>query len=1301
MSSGGLSVRALTADEMPPSSMQWIQMIAPPAGNASPGKIENAALRVVENTNNAVRRVKQPLNLISVLGPARSGKSTLMNLLAGCNTELFATSNGAITYTKGIFVTTRILDLPTFSSLNGDPKIDPVDPNLQVSFLDTEGQGALGNLYDMNLFSPALLCSRVIIYNRTGGLLTAEILSQLGMMTQAGQRLKSGQVKEGATHGTSGSDPDGFTDGNAGGSTNGFTDGHISTNGSHTPASEAALGSNGTPNGTSHAATNGTTNGASVNGESKSKPQFGHLIILFNQFQLNATIETLRSGLLDPETGNDREVLERNQIRKLLQSSFESITIYKLPEGLKDEVRDEIDGGNKNRFLTINDFRTRYLEAFKTLRKGIASSLTTPQCLIPDVPLTGGAMGDFMLTFAEAVNSQQTLNVPSLFEASRNDAVNKALNKFASSANKNMEAIVQGDARPTVDLDRFIDGETEKLIADLENTLSYMPEEVLQKLRTDALDKVKPKKEGTLAVNFTKLQGHALTSLKNTVVGIPSNIDINFDAGGLNVTKVALDKAYNAYKTATINDYEVECNNLDPKCAPPSFHDDLSKAFDSQKEVLDAKYVAYWNSWVEEISTKELSALRTSLDKLAEVTAVGDDKAWSSGQLTASDLAKTNFKDALRNKYLGLDKSACQNTFEAEADSTAKTRQALWAKNDASVLEQLKRKLRKCEEDYSQRLNSSIPPQQQPPPYAEIIVTNKERIALENFIDNNHASAMVKDDLLSDFDSFVNKTQSTFQLNWQNALNNFEIYVQNQIDARLIGWKMAYEIRMDAISIAPKSASAAVVEQHCDAAQNVLTSSLKQFTTMLGNLRSDTVSALKLNNLGDTILSMSAEGKKQKLTQFDELASLYNRALLNKTLKPVIDKTMSDRDTYTNVRALDDALEAARISFMGDNGRGAATQPMALDESQSPSRQWEDFKKRNYAGLVDNVNRNGEAYILNGKDMLPKELQTKIIEKIKGCCANLGGMLGMSYCAEQCFTNPAADMGRVGNGDDVDSQKTQKWLCTNNSTSQEFWHDRKTNLFFNDWALEQSDYILGKPVITEIKPSIMVNAQYPAQKDTRTAIVGQNLTVSSTVTNSNSFERGFGGKLAVDKEFGPEGAKVTVGLEANFALKWTSGSSTAQGNQFTVSGSSTVELPGGRVNTVTQVGFDQQCTVPYTAKFKFVPKLSYQHGFVRGGGQYLKKDWFEANKDTDRVHKDFDMGRVDQIYQNMNANADPWDWSRFQRDGNAVYANWLGDENHYTFFVRGKWEGLTGKLVITTVTPSATQYSLLPDDDGL
>lgn len=63
---------------------------------------ESYVLQCHDDVNNHLRQINEALSLISIMGPTRSGKSTLMNLLAGCTTEpLFSTSPGAESWTRG------------------------------------------------------------------------------------------------------------------------------------------------------------------------------------------------------------------------------------------------------------------------------------------------------------------------------------------------------------------------------------------------------------------------------------------------------------------------------------------------------------------------------------------------------------------------------------------------------------------------------------------------------------------------------------------------------------------------------------------------------------------------------------------------------------------------------------------------------------------------------------------------------------------------------------------------------------------------------------------------------------------------------------------------------------------------------------------------------------------------------------------------------------------------------------------------------------------------------------------------
>lgn len=72
------------------------------ATDVDPDEVTNYVLQCHDDVNDHLRQINDALNLISIMGPTRSGKSTLMNLLAGCTDEpLFSTSPGAESWTRG------------------------------------------------------------------------------------------------------------------------------------------------------------------------------------------------------------------------------------------------------------------------------------------------------------------------------------------------------------------------------------------------------------------------------------------------------------------------------------------------------------------------------------------------------------------------------------------------------------------------------------------------------------------------------------------------------------------------------------------------------------------------------------------------------------------------------------------------------------------------------------------------------------------------------------------------------------------------------------------------------------------------------------------------------------------------------------------------------------------------------------------------------------------------------------------------------------------------------------------------
>nr|XP_024360229.1 guanylate-binding protein 4-like isoform X2 [Physcomitrium patens] len=113
-------------------------------------------LAVSRSGLNAIARITNPIAVVAVIGPYRSGKSFLLNQLLSlsCN-EGFGVGHMRDTKTRGIWAWGEPLEI----------NLDGVKTS--VLFLDTEGFESIGksNVYDDRIFALAAIMSSVLIYN--------------------------------------------------------------------------------------------------------------------------------------------------------------------------------------------------------------------------------------------------------------------------------------------------------------------------------------------------------------------------------------------------------------------------------------------------------------------------------------------------------------------------------------------------------------------------------------------------------------------------------------------------------------------------------------------------------------------------------------------------------------------------------------------------------------------------------------------------------------------------------------------------------------------------------------------------------------------------------------------------------------------------------------------------------------------------------------------------------------------------------------------------------------------------------
>ena len=113
------------------------------------------------------------LNVVTILGLARTGKSTLMNNVVG--EEVFVTSAEVLACTEGVWV----------SNTTKDTGKDGV-----TIYVDTEGQGNESDATDYKLIMPVLLLSKVIIFNIKGRITKTDVLTELALLVEIGDRIK-------------------------------------------------------------------------------------------------------------------------------------------------------------------------------------------------------------------------------------------------------------------------------------------------------------------------------------------------------------------------------------------------------------------------------------------------------------------------------------------------------------------------------------------------------------------------------------------------------------------------------------------------------------------------------------------------------------------------------------------------------------------------------------------------------------------------------------------------------------------------------------------------------------------------------------------------------------------------------------------------------------------------------------------------------------------------------------------------------------------------------------------------------
>ncbi|XP_057569816.1 guanylate-binding protein 1-like [Hippopotamus amphibius kiboko] len=141
--------------------------------------IENTNGRLLVNPKalKILSAIKQPVVVVAIVGPYRTGKSYLMNKLAGKN-KGFSLGSTVQSHTKGIWMWC----VP-----------HPKKPNRTLVLLDTEGLGDVekgDNQNDSWIFALAILLSSTFVYNSMGTI-NQQAMDQLHYVTELTDRIRA------------------------------------------------------------------------------------------------------------------------------------------------------------------------------------------------------------------------------------------------------------------------------------------------------------------------------------------------------------------------------------------------------------------------------------------------------------------------------------------------------------------------------------------------------------------------------------------------------------------------------------------------------------------------------------------------------------------------------------------------------------------------------------------------------------------------------------------------------------------------------------------------------------------------------------------------------------------------------------------------------------------------------------------------------------------------------------------------------------------------------------------------------
>jgi len=371
---------------------------------------------------------EQATNLMFIFGNARSGKSFLMNCLLGVPSA-FKVVNSSEPCTRGVDISSYVAKRTTIASKIGLMDGEDKASDMNVGFVDVEGQGAEDGTYDTMLALPLLLTSKVVLFNHKGAPTVTDMLSKLGVLARAADYIE-------------------LADEN------------------HAEEEEKE--------------------------EEPGKKKFGHLHVVFRDFSFEGNRESVYTQLMGMEKvpkslktapgqlDATKAAKERNDIRQMLLDNFQSVNVwlFKQPASA-DDLRNHKD-------LPASLVDPDFVKDVNSLLLSILPQLREPT-LFQGKALTGPKLLSLIGQVSLALNEGGIVNVPSVYRAMEREQVNKQARLALAAFEKVTEHIRQNLPLSSEELSERIEKARQIMLHKFDSELTECPLEDEKKLKREEI----------------------------------------------------------------------------------------------------------------------------------------------------------------------------------------------------------------------------------------------------------------------------------------------------------------------------------------------------------------------------------------------------------------------------------------------------------------------------------------------------------------------------------------------------------------------------------------------------------------------------------------------------------------------------------------------------------------------------------------------------------------------------------------------------------------------------------------------